>query len=117
MLFQKSIYIWIMNSKKNSKKAGKKPPMAERYPRTISKALFDKWQHLKRYNDGRDLVNETGKSRPIIDRAIKYGHCKDEELITAITNFFVNRLNREKAAEKNGEAALQKANAKHKPKA
>lgn len=101
-----------MNNDKKAKKGKKKPPMAERYPRTISKALFDKWQRLKRYNDGRDLVNETGKSRPIIDRAIKYGHCKDELLIAAITDFFVNRLNREKQTVKSGEVAIKNAKSK-----
>jgi hypothetical protein len=84
-----------MATKENKNISNKKPSMAERYPRTISINLFRQWKKMRRFNDGRDLTIHLAKSRPIIDRALKYGHVKDETLIKKITKFFADRERRE----------------------
>lgn len=70
--------------------------MEERYPRNIPLELFDAWQLLKRTGDAEKLCKELGKSRPIIDRALKYGHVKKQSLAAHISRFFQQRVDREK---------------------
>lgn len=69
--------------------------MAKRYPMTISKPLFDTWQKNRRKNDSVKIMEITGMSRPIIDRALNYGHVKDDDIISTITNYFLMRVQNE----------------------
>jgi hypothetical protein len=69
--------------------------MAKRFPMTIPKSLFDSWQKNKRKNDAAKLMEICERSRPIIDRALNYGHVKDDELISTITNYFLLRVQNE----------------------
>ena len=70
--------------------------MEERFPRTIPQELFDAWQILKRTGDAEKLCKELGKSRPIIDRALNYGHVKKQALAEKISRFFQQRVDKEK---------------------
>lgn len=83
------------------KKIEKKPPMAERYPMTISQELYDAWQVCRRKNDSVAICKIAKLSRPIIDRALNYGSVKSERLVKQITKFFKDRYDAEhNAAEK-----------------
>jgi hypothetical protein len=82
-----------MANKTEAKKDSKS--MATRFPMTISKQLFDSWQKNKRKNDAAKLMEICDRSRPIIDRALNYGHVKDDELISTITNYFLLRVQSE----------------------
>lgn len=73
--------------------------MAEKkieYECTISPDLLATWQKLRRRNDPEAIAKAVGKSRPIIDRALLYGHVKIEGLTSAISKFFSDRLQDEK---------------------
>ena len=70
--------------------------MAERYPRNVSQQLFDSWQVCRRKNDPKELCKKLKMSRPIIDRALNYGHVKNEKLTQRISAFFNDRYEREK---------------------
>lgn len=71
--------------------------MAERFPRTISQQLWDAWQILRRKGDAEELMKRTELSRPVIDRALNYGHIKNSSLEAKITKYFDARLEREKS--------------------
>lgn len=81
-------------------------PMDERYPRTIALENYDAWQILRRRGDGSKLVKHVGHCRPIIDRALNYGHVKEDVVRRRINSFFRNRQEKEK---KEGEELLQAA--------
>lgn len=69
--------------------------MEERYPRTIAQQLFDSWQILRRYGDPGRICKAAKISRPIVDRAINYGHVKDPNVTKAINKFFSDRTEKE----------------------
>lgn len=71
--------------------------MEERYPQTIPQDLFDAWKIMLRFGDVKQIVKSTGISRPIIDRAIKYGHVKNASanVTKKISDFFEKRHNKE----------------------
>lgn len=62
---------------------------------TIAPKLFKAWQQLRRKGDPELIMELTGKSRPIIDKALKYGHVKDQTVVDAITKFYNDRLTSE----------------------
>lgn len=66
------------------------------YERTINKNLFEAWQMLRRTDDVRELSEITGKSNPIIYRALNYGHIKDESITETISRFYENRAESQK---------------------
>lgn len=84
-------------------------PMAERYPINITSDLFEFFKTAKRYGDGGRIETKLRSqfSRPVIDRVIKYGHCNSPDLLTKVTKFFKDRLEKEKAT---GAGLLTKAN-------
>ena len=67
-----------------------------KFEMTISKELFAGWKKNRRRGDTEKLMEITGKSRPVIDRALNFGHAKKDELIDAISTFFINRMQEEK---------------------
>lgn len=75
----------------NEKEAVKKV-----FERTISKELFDAWQTNYRTKDIEELMEITGKSYPIIQRALHNGHVKNDALCDTISNFYINRVNKQK---------------------
>ena len=103
MLFQ-SLYICDMASKSIPKPG--QLSMSERYPRTISQDLHDSWLILKRYGDPVRICKEKNISRPIVDRAIEYGHVKDPHVTKKITAFFSERVDAERNS---GKKLIQKA--------
>lgn len=82
--------------KKHSRKK-KLASMDERFPMNINQDLFDTWQQLKRKGDPKELCKELKLSRPIIDRALKYGHVKNPITADRISKFFSKRVEFEKA--------------------
>lgn len=62
---------------------------------TISPELFNAWGQLRRKKDAEVIAQEIGKSRPVIDRALNFGHVKDQRVIDGITDFFTKRKRRE----------------------
>lgn len=93
--FKKDFNIVAM---KETATEGAQLTMSERYPRTISQEVFDAWQIMKRKKDAGKLMVKTGLSRPIIDRALKYGHINNDRLESQITAFFTARYERESGA-------------------
>lgn len=67
----------------------------EKWKRTISEDLFNTWKSLRRRKDAEAIAEKTGFSRPLIDRALKYGYVATPELAPLITEFFENRLESE----------------------
>lgn len=67
---------------------------------TIDKALFKTFKMLRRYEDAAILTEQTGFSRPTIDKALNYGHVRDITLEKALIEFYKNRATEQKAAAK-----------------
>ena len=83
-------------------------PMEERYPRNISETLHDSWQVLRRYGDPGRICKEKKISRPIVDRALNYGHCKDPHVTKKINAFFMERVEAEEKSGKKFIAGVKK---------
>lgn len=58
---------------------------------TINPVLFETIKMLRRVQDAKDLVDKTGFSRPVIDKALNYGHIRDAVLEKAIVDFYQER--------------------------
>ena len=58
---------------------------------TIKPVLFETIKMLRRWQDAKDLVDKTGFSRPVIDKALNYGHIRDAVLDKAIVDFYKAR--------------------------
>lgn len=58
---------------------------------TINPVLFETIKMLRRVQDAKDLVDKTGFSRPVIDKALNYGHIRDAVLEKAIVAFYQER--------------------------
>ena len=67
------------------------------FERTIDENLFEAWKSKRRTTDVRDLMKKTGKSEPIIYRALQFGHVKKQDLVDDISNFYIERSKKEKA--------------------
>lgn len=84
--------------------------MAQRVKRdfecTIAPKLFKGWQAMRRKGDPELIMELTGKSRPIIDKALIYGHVKDNAIADIITKFYNDRI---KAENEQGEVLLKAA--------
>lgn len=66
------------------------------YEPTIIPELFDTIKLLRRSDDAKLLQEQTGFSRPTIDKALNFGHIRDLTLETAIVNFYNERAKRQK---------------------
>ena len=65
------------------------------YEMTIAPELFEAWKRMRRKNDPKEIAEQLGKSRALIDRALKYGHVKDQKVVEGITAYYENRLETE----------------------
>lgn len=68
------------------------------YARTIPKELLEAWQKYRRRCDGETIADALGYSRPVIDRALNFGYVKTAGLTEKISEFFTDRLNKERTA-------------------
>lgn len=66
------------------------------YERTIEEELFQAWQMLRRTEDVPELIEITGKSYPIIYRALNFGHVKEESVTDDISLFYKTRSLKQK---------------------
>lgn len=80
---------------KERKKVDTSASMSERYPMKIGQSLFDAWQILRRYGDPGRICKQKKISRPIVDRALNYGHVKDPNVTKKIIAFFQDRVESE----------------------
>lgn len=69
----------------------KKTITKKTFERTIDEALFELIKLLRRYEDVQKLSEITGLSRPVIDKALNFGHIRQTSLETAIIEFYENR--------------------------
>ena len=69
----------------------KKEATKKTFERTIDEALFELIKLLRRYEDVQKLSELTGLSRPVIDKALNFGHIRQSSLETAIIEFYENR--------------------------
>jgi DNA-binding phage protein len=81
--------------------------MQERYPLNIAQDLFDSWQMMKRYGDAALIAKEKGISRPIVDRALNYGHVTKHGVTMKINNYFNARIALEKAEKDIGKKFIE----------
>ena len=88
-IFAKQIYN-IMKEPKNKKT----------FERTIKPELYEAWQMLYRTKDVEELMEITGKSYPIIQRALMHGHVKNDELCDTISKFYEDRSKKQKGQAK-----------------
>lgn len=70
-----------------------KPKEKKVFERTISLALFETIKMLRRYEDVQKLIDLTGLSRPVVDKALNFGHIRQASLETAIIEFYETRAN------------------------
>lgn len=63
--------------------------MSSRFPMNIDKNVWDKWQECRRKNDAKAICELLDYSRPVIDRALNYGHVKNSELTDKISAYFL----------------------------
>ena len=68
------------------------------YEVTIDPVLFKAWVKNRRKGDPEEIVKLLGKSRPVIDKALKYGNVKDQGIIDGITKFYTERAEAERAS-------------------
>ena len=77
-----------------------KNPTKKVLERTIDEDLFKSWQMLYRTKDVEELMEITGKSYPIIQRALMHGHVKNDELCDTISKFYEDRSQKQKGQAK-----------------
>ena len=78
----------------------KKEATKKTFERTIDEALFELIKLLRRYEDVQKLSEITGFSRPVIDKALNFGHIRQSSLETAIIEFYENRASEHSKAVK-----------------
>ena len=66
------------------------------FERTIEEELYNAWKMQYRTKDVEELQEITGKSYPIIQRALHFGHVKNEELCDTISNFYIQRSEKQR---------------------
>jgi hypothetical protein len=70
------------------------------WTRTVSQALLDAWQKLRRKGDPELMAEKLQYSRPVIDRALIHGYVSLPELPDKINKFFMDRLKEEEETAK-----------------
>ena len=78
----------------------KEPKNKKTFERTIEPELYEAWQMLYRTKDVEELMEITGKSYPIIQRALMHGHVKNDELCDTISKFYEDRSKKQKGQAK-----------------
>jgi hypothetical protein len=86
----------------------------KKWDRTVSQALLDAWQKLRRKGDPELMAEKLGYSRPVIDKALIYGYVSLPELPDKINAYFMTRLTEE---EKTAQALMDQADKVEKLKA
>lgn len=66
------------------------------FEQNISDELFSAWKMLRRTEDIPELMEITGKSYPIIYRAVTFGHVKNEAVADDISVFYAQRSLKQK---------------------
>ena len=61
------------------------------YECTINPILFETIKMLRRVQDAKVITEETGFSRPTVDKALNYGHIRDATLEKAIVDYYQAR--------------------------
>lgn len=74
----------------------KKETTKKVFERTIELDLFQAWQLLYRTSDIEEIMEITGKSYPVIQRAVLYGHVKNDEVCDTISKFYEDRSAKQK---------------------
>lgn len=69
----------------------------KQWPRTIAEELHEAWKRNRRKGDPEELAKVAGVSRPVIDRALIYGHVSVAGLTDKINDYFEARLTKERA--------------------
>jgi hypothetical protein len=70
--------------------------LKQKFPRTIAEELHNAWAALRRKRDPETIAEALKVSRPIIDKALIYGHVTMTGLTDKITKFFEDRLIKER---------------------
>lgn len=60
-------------------------------PCLIAPELHAQWRAMERQGDTEKIMERTGMSRPTVNNALIYGHAHNQNLITAISDFFAER--------------------------
>jgi hypothetical protein len=76
-------------------------PRKKEWPRTIAEDLHVAWLKVRRPKDGEVIAIALGFSRPVIDRALNFGYVANPDLTEKISEFFTNRLNKERESAQN----------------
>ncbi len=66
------------------------------HKRTIAVELHQQWRKLERTNDAVELAKILEVSKPTIDKALIYGAVHQQKIVDGITNYFADRLLKEK---------------------
>jgi hypothetical protein len=69
---------------------------AKGHKRTIAQKLHRQWRRLERKNDAQVIADLLEVSKPTIDKALIYGAVHQQKIVDGITNFFADRLIKEK---------------------
>lgn len=85
--------------------------MQEKFPMTITQEMYDAWQTFRRMGDPAKLQKILGAprgkvSRPVVERALNYGHCPNPLFVTRINKYFTARKEEE---EQSGTKLIQLA--------
>lgn len=61
------------------------------YECTIDPQLFETIKLLRRFTDAKEVTEQTGFSRPTVDKALNFGHIRDASLEAFIIEFYKQR--------------------------
>lgn len=67
-----------------------------KFEQNICDELFSSWKFCRRTEDIPELMEITGKSYPIIYRALTFGHVKNESVANDISTFYAQRTLKQK---------------------
>lgn len=69
---------------------------SKKHPRNVALELLQAWQKLRRRGDGQEMAKDLEYSRPVIDRALNFGHVNVPGMVDSINQWFTERLTRER---------------------
>lgn len=79
-----------------TKKMGKKIELeTDKYPMNIPPETLSAWAQNRRKGDPEEIMKALKRSRPIVERALNFGHVKEAWIIPAINDFYTKRLKKE----------------------
>lgn len=68
---------------------------ADKYPMNIPVETFNVWQQNRRMGDPEAMMKAFKCSRPIVERALNFGHVKEAWVVKSVNDFYKNRLKKE----------------------